>query len=125
MSGLGAPVRVAATWALVGALFLAPVTLGRMVETRDLWAHVLLCLIAAAAVGGGLLEGTLRVRVHRADGWLVALLAAYVAAACMTVYPRGTLLELLRLLDYLALYALVRVFLQERRMLLAGAAASS
>lgn len=123
MNRLGAQLTTAASWALVTGLGLAPVTLGRMVPARDLWAHVLLCLVATAAIVGALLGGTFRVRLQRADALVAALLLAHVAAACVTVYPHGTLLELMRLLDYLALYTLVRVFLRERRMLLAGAIA--
>jgi putative inorganic carbon (HCO3(-)) transporter len=120
MTRFAGQLTAAASWALVGGLFLAPATLGKLIESRDLWAHLLLCATAGAAIVGALLSGRPRLRVRRADIAILALLLAYLAASFVTVFPRGTVVELLRLLDYLALYALIRTFLQERRMLLAG-----
>jgi O-antigen ligase/tetratricopeptide (TPR) repeat protein len=123
MTRLGAWIVQVASWALVGALFVAPLALGKLVETRDLWAHIALCAIAGAAALGALLAGAPRLRLHRADAALLSLLLAYGAASFVTVYARGTLLELMRLLDYLALYAAVRTLLRSERLLVAGAVA--
>ncbi|MBM3471970.1 MAG: hypothetical protein FJX75_01695 [Armatimonadetes bacterium] len=120
MTRLAGQLTAASSWALVAGHFLAPATLGKLIEARDLWAHLLLCLIAGAAVVGALLSGRPRVRLRRADAAVLALLLAYVAASFVTVFPRGSVIELIRLLDYLALYALIRTFLQERQLFLAG-----
>jgi len=129
MSRLGARITAAASWALIAGLFVAPLTLGKMTDprdmsdVRDLWAHLLLCAIGLTAAVGGLLVGRRRLCFRRTDAALLALPLAYVAASFVTVYPRGTLAELMRLLDYLALYALVRVLLRGERLFLAGALA--
>jgi hypothetical protein len=76
MTRFATRMTTAASWAVVGGLFLAPVTLGKLVEARDLWAHLLLCAIAGAAVVGALLSGLPQVRLRRTDAAVLALLLA-------------------------------------------------
>jgi len=113
----------AASWLLVAGLFVAPATLGRLQDDRDLWAHIALCLILGLAAVGALLAGAPRPRWGRTDWLLVALLVAYAASSFRTVFPWGTLTELMRLADYVGLYVLVRVLCGTPRMLVAGAGA--
>lgn len=110
----------AASWALVGALFVVPLTLGRNSTAPDLVAHIVLSVLCGVAVVGILLSGRPRPRWRRSDWCVVALVGVYVVSSFTTVHPRGTLADLMRLADYLALYWLVRTLLRGERMLLAG-----
>ena len=123
MNRAGERLVAAASWLVVAGLFVAPATLGRLQDDRDLCAHIALCLILGSAAVGALLARAPRPRWGRADWLLVALLAAYAVSSFRTVFPRGTLTELMRLADYLGLYILVRVLCGTPRMLAAAAAA--
>jgi len=123
MKGAGDRLTAASSWLLVAGLVAAPLTLGHLDEQRDLWAHVALCTIVALAAAGTSLGGGLRPHFRWRDLTLAALLLVFALSATNTVYRRATLAELMHLVDYLALYLLVRVLLRRRAMFLAGAAA--
>ncbi len=113
----------AATWLLLAGLLVAPATLGRLQDDRDLWAHIALCLILGLAAVGAALAGAPRPRWRRSDWLLLALLGAYGVSSLRTVFPRATLAELMRLVDYLGLYLLVRVLCWTPQLLIAAAGA--
>jgi len=123
MRRAGGHLIAASSWLLVLGLAVVPATLGRLDAQRDLWAHVCICLIAGLAAAGLLLGGAPWPRMRRRDLSLAALFLAFLIAALGTVYRRATLEELMRLLDYLVLYWLVRALLRKREMFLAGVAA--
>ncbi|MGQ9729839.1 MAG: O-antigen ligase family protein [Candidatus Zipacnadales bacterium] len=115
--------RGVAAWTLIAGLFVTPLLLGKLNAYLDLWAHIALCMIVLVVSVGAVLGGGFRLCVSWMDGPWVALIIVYAIASLGTVYPRGTLVELMRLGDYLVLYALVRWLLQDLQWLKAGAAA--
>lgn len=123
MRRAGGALIAASSGALALGIVVIPLALGRLDQQRDLWAHVALCLIAAAAIPGLVLGGVPAPRLRRRDLALAALAAAFGISAFGTVYPRGTLAELMRLADYLLLYWLVRTLFRTRETFLAGVAA--
>lgn len=123
MTRIGALVAEGASWLLVAGLFVAPLTLGKMLESRDLWAHLVTCALVVVTATSILLGAAPRLQAQPADAALIGFFAANIVAAIFTVYPHGTVRALLSLTDYLVVYVLVRLLLANQRALRRGVVA--